>query len=163
MSHLSSSADLHAISIIRELRNPEVQKSLENIKAISSKVNDIVAIFKDPQFATNINNINIMANHLKESIVAMQNTAAELNKTGKLDEVNKTIKSVRTVIDSFLEVQTKGGMIVSITNLLVSLKQVLEETQKVRKAHSKKEDAPAPTIGVDWINVLSWQQEEHSS
>jgi uncharacterized protein YjgD (DUF1641 family) len=126
-----------AINIIRELRDPEVQKSLENIKAISNTVNDIVAIFKDPQFVKNIENISLAANYLRESMVAMQNTAAEWNKAGTLDEVNKTIKSVRTVIDSFSEVQTKGGMIVSITNLLVSLKQMVEETQKLRNAAPK--------------------------
>jgi uncharacterized protein YjgD (DUF1641 family) len=134
-----------AINIIRELRDPEVQKSLENIKAISSTVNDIVAIFKDPQFAKNIENINLAANYLRESMQAMQNTAAELKKAGTFDEVNKTIKSVRTIIDSFSEVQTKGGMIVSITNLLVSVKQLLEETQRVRKTLPKKE-AAAPVI-----------------
>jgi hypothetical protein len=126
-----------AINIIRELRHPEVQKSLENIKAISSNVNDIVAIFKDPQFVKNIENINNAANFLRESTVAMQNTAAELNKAGTLQEINETIKSVRTVIDSLSEVQTKGGMIVSITNLLVSVRQLVEETQKLRTAAPK--------------------------
>jgi uncharacterized protein YjgD (DUF1641 family) len=135
-----------AINIVKELRDPEVQKSLENIKAISNTVNDIVAVFKDPQFAKNVENINLAANYLRESMVAMQNTAAELNNAGTLDEVNKTIKSVRIIIDSFSEVQTKGGMIVSITNLLVSLKQLIEETQKARRTLPKKEDIPAPLI-----------------
>jgi hypothetical protein len=135
-----------AVNIIRELRDPEVQKSIENIKAISRTVNDIVAIFKDPQFVKNIENINLATNHLRESMVSMQTTVSVLNKAGTLEEINKTIRSVRATIDSFSEVQAKGSMIISITNLLASLKQVLEEAQKIRKSPTKKKESVASQI-----------------
>jgi hypothetical protein len=121
-----------AVNIIKELRDPEVQKTIENIKIIASTVNNIVAVFMDPQFAKNTENINQASNHIKETIIAVQNTAAELNKAGTMNEVTQTIKSIRMIVESFSEVKTKGGMIVSITNLLLSVKQVLEEAQNLR-------------------------------
>jgi len=132
-----------AASIIKELRQPEVQKSLENIKAISSSAKEIAAIFKDPQFAKNVENLNLAAERLKEATVAIQNTVAELNKAGTLRELNMTIKSVRNIMDSLASTESQGGMIGSITHLVLAVKQLLDETQKLRNAPVAPSNSPA--------------------
>lgn len=133
------------INIIRELREPEVQKSIENIKAVANAVNDIAAIFKDPQFSKNVENISLAAANLKVSMVAVQNTAAELNRAGTLAELNLTIRSVRNLVDSLSNIQAEGGMIASVTHLVVAAKQLMEEAQKIRNDPLKKpRTVPAP-------------------
>ena len=85
-----------AVEIMRQIRNPEVQESLNKVKETATIVNEIIQSIKTPEIIKNIENFRLISENMKEASTKIQNTMQQLRETGVIDETTQLIKSTKS-------------------------------------------------------------------
>jgi len=136
----------NAVEIMRQIRTPGVQESLNKVKETATIVNEIILGLKTPEIVKNIENLRLISENMNEASTKMQNTMQQLRETGVFDEAAELIKSTKGKINSFgdggegsINGQDLRDVSTATKEMLVSIKDLMIEL-KVTVASSKKSE-----------------------
>ncbi len=135
-----------AVEIMRQIRTPEVQESLNKVKETATIVNEMINGLKTPEIVKNIENFRLISENMNEASTKMQNTMQQLRETGVIDEATEMIKSAKGKIISFgdgyegkINGQDLRDVSVATKEMLVSIKDLMIEL-KLTAASSKNSE-----------------------
>jgi hypothetical protein len=114
-----------ALQIIKELRSPELQGSLEKVRLMSSNAKEIMELLSDPNMVKNIENIRLTAEAFHSMSLKIENIVLEVKKIGMIEQARDVIKSPSSVLSSSNTMLT--DIIKAITEMPQSLRELVDE------------------------------------
>jgi hypothetical protein len=124
-----------AVEIIRELRTPEVQETLDKVKVLTDSAKGIMAELKTPEWVQNIDNIRIITQNIDTTTARAETMVKELKSLDIVSDATMLVKSARTTMESFGNGRQDGQdmgaeiqkTVVAVREMLQSLRALAEE------------------------------------
>ncbi len=88
-----------AVEIMRQIRAPGVQESLEKIMGMSTVAKDIIEALKTPEMVKNIENFRLITQNINEASEKMQDTIKLMEQTGVIQEAKEFARSTKNMMD----------------------------------------------------------------
>jgi len=88
-----------AVEIMRQIRAPGVQESLEKIMGMSTVAKDIIEALKAPEMVKNIENFRLITQNINEASEKMQDTIKLMEQTGVIQEAKEFARSAKNMMD----------------------------------------------------------------
>ncbi|MDE1725416.1 MAG: hypothetical protein KGH76_05930 [Thaumarchaeota archaeon] len=88
-----------AVEMIKQIRAPEMQDSLEKIVTTGTLVKQIIEDLKTPEMVKNIENLRAITENINEASTKIQDTVKMLDDTGMIQETRILVKSAKNIIN----------------------------------------------------------------
>lgn len=122
-----------ALEMLRQLANPDVQRTLDKVKETAESVKGITETLATPEWNRNLENMLQMSSELNSASSRMESVMAQLRESGMMDEVKGTLKLARAAMDAMGKEEggVKGkdvrDLVLELKLMLGSLKQLMDE------------------------------------
>ncbi len=133
-----------AAEIMRYIRSPGMQESLDNVMDTATIAKEIIEALKTQEMVKNIENFRMISENMNEASANMQNTLKQLEETGVINEVKGLIKSAKSTMDSFgdsnqgtVNGQDLREMSMAIKEMFKSIRSLVDEL-RITVEYSKK-------------------------
>jgi predicted transcriptional regulator len=132
------------VEILRQIGTPGVQESMDKVRETATIAKQIMESLKTPEIVKNIENLRLISENMNAASSNIQKAMEQLKETGVIDEAKELIRSTKSKINSFGEVdgnsitgQNLRDVTIAIKEMLVSITGLVYEL-KVTVASSKK-------------------------
>jgi hypothetical protein len=119
-----------AVEIIRELRTPEVQETLDKVKLLTDSARSIMAELKTPEWVRNIDNFRIMTQNIDNTSARAESMVKELKNMEIVNETTMLVKGARTTLGSF-DGEGKGAVGNDIRDTIVAVREMFESLRSL--------------------------------
>jgi cell fate (sporulation/competence/biofilm development) regulator YmcA (YheA/YmcA/DUF963 family) len=115
-----------AVEIIRELRTPEVQETLDKVKTLTESAKGIMLELKSPEWVQNIDNFRMISENIDNTSARMEGIVKELKTMEIINEATGLVKTARTKLDSFGDGAGTEGVVTDFRETAVAVKEMLQ-------------------------------------
>lgn len=121
----------NAIQIIRDLKNPETQKSLDGIKEITATVKGIIESFKEPSMVKNIENFRMTVESAERISSKFDSLRSDAGNSGVMEELSSAIKACRFAAETISKEGGAKDLIAALKELISEISSTVAETKKI--------------------------------
>jgi hypothetical protein len=122
-----------ALEILRQLANPDAQRTLQQVKETATTVKGITETLATPEWNRNLENMLQMSAEMNAATSRIESLMTQLRESGIVDDVKITLNSARAAMDLMgrEESGVKGkdvrDLVLELKLMLGSLKQLMDE------------------------------------
>ena len=133
-----------AAELMRQIGNPGVMESLNQVKDATKMVNEIIRGLNTPEMVKNIENFRIISENMSDTSMKMENTVNHLKETDMIHDATDLMKSIKDKVNSFTMDGSQGidgqalydvgtaskEMMISVKDLVNEITLCLESSKK---------------------------------
>ena len=123
-----------AAELMRQIGNPGVMESLNQVKDTAKTVNQIIQGLTTPEMVSNIENFRLISENMRESSGKMENTVNHLKETDVIYDASALMKSIKDKINSFADDDSQSingqdlhDMSTASKEMMLSVKDLISE------------------------------------